>query len=223
FRLDYVHGRDGQRRLWGSYPAAAVAQVGDANALTSPANVRASDASSQPVLVMAFTPESATDYHFLVTADSSARYVEPEVAFVEAEEARRKLAGRITIHTPDAHINTLGGALAVAADAIWEDPTFLHGAVAWRMRLNAWRGAYAGDLLGWSGRAHRHFESYSRSQVLSPDSAPVVMDTALHLARHLEEMGTAMFSSGYISRNPNNNTRPHHYDMNLVFFDQMLT
>ncbi|WP_262248605.1 DUF4450 domain-containing protein [Parapedobacter soli] len=223
FRLDYVHGRDGQRRLWGSYPAAAVAQVGDANALASPANVRASDASSQPVLVMAFTPEEATDYHFLVAADSSARYADPEVAFVEAEEARKKLAGRITIHTPDAHINTLGGALAVAADAIWEDPTFLHGAVAWRMRLNAWRGAYAGDLLGWSNRSRRHFESYSRSQVLSPDSAPVVMDTALHLARHLEEMGTAMFSSGYISRNPNNNTRPHHYDMNLVFFDQMLT
>ena len=223
FALDYVHGRDGQRQLWGTYPAAAVAHVGDANALASPARARASEASGQPVLLMAFAPETSTDYHFLVTADSDAREVEPAIAFAQAEQARKALAGRITIHTPDEYINTLGGALAVAADAIWEDPTFLHGAVAWRMRLNAWRGAYAGDLLGWSDRTRQHLESYSRSQVLAPDSAPVVMDTARHLARHLEEMGTAMFSSGYISRNPNNNTRPHHYDMNLVFFDQMLT
>ena len=49
------------------------------------------------------------------------------------------------------------------------------------------------------------------------------MDTALHLARHIEEMGTSMFSSGYISRHPNKNTVAHHYDMNLVFFDQIFS
>lgn len=223
FTLDYVHGRDGQRQLWGSFPAAAHARVGDANALVSPAGALASGASDQPVLLMALTPDASTDYHFVVTADGDSREVDPAAAFAQAEQARKALAGRISIQTPDEHINTLGGALAVAADAIWEDPTFLHGAVAWRMPLNAWRGAYAGDLLGWGDRTRQHLESYSRSQVLVPDLAPVVMDTALHLARHLEEMGTAMFSSGYISRNPNNNTRPHHYDMNLVFFDQMLT
>jgi len=48
------------------------------------------------------------------------------------------------------------------------------------------------------------------------------MDTALHLARGLEKMGTSLFSSGYISRNPNGDLRPHHYDMNLVFVDQLL-
>jgi uncharacterized protein (DUF608 family) len=36
-------------------------------------------------------------------------------------------------------------------------------------------------------------------------------------------MGTSVFSSGYISRNPNDNTKPHHYDMNLVFFDQLFS
>ncbi|WP_353138725.1 glycogen debranching protein, partial [Pseudopedobacter sp.] len=42
-------------------------------------------------------------------------------------------------------------------------------------------------------------------------------------ARQKEVMGTSMFSSGYISRNPNANDRPHHYNMNLVFFDQIYT
>lgn len=110
----------------------------------------------------------------------------------------------------------------MAADAIWEDPSYLHGAVAWRMRLNGWRGAYAADVLGWHDRAEKHFNAYALSQITTPLSGPVVMDTNLHLARGLEKLGTSLFSSGYISRNPNGDLRPHHYDMNLVFIDQLL-
>jgi hypothetical protein len=142
--------------------------------------------------------------------------------FDEAEADRMKLVGRVVLNTPDSFVNALGGILAVAADAIYEAPTFLHGAVAWRMRLNAWRGAYAADPLGWHDRARSHFDSYGQSQVTEPLSGPVVADTALGMARQLEKMGTSMFSSGYICRNPNGDFRPHHYDMNLVFIDQLL-
>ncbi|MBS1663027.1 MAG: DUF4450 domain-containing protein [Bacteroidetes bacterium] len=142
--------------------------------------------------------------------------------FLRAEMARKKLTERVVVHTPDPYINTLGGALAVAADGIWEDPSYLHGAVAWRMRLPAWRGPYVADPLGWHDRARRHFSSYSASQVKEPEDGPVIADTALHLARQLEKMGTALFSSGYICRNPGGDIRPHHYDMNLVFIDQLL-
>jgi hypothetical protein len=143
--------------------------------------------------------------------------------FDSAESARARLAARVVVHTPDAWINTLGGALAVAADAIWEDPSYLHGAVAWRQRLPAWRGPYVADPLGWHDRARRHFSSYALSQLKEPGDGPVVADTALHLARQTERLGTSLFSSGYICRNPDGDFRPHHYDMNLVFIDQLLT
>ncbi|HYO20926.1 MAG TPA: GH116 family glycosyl hydrolase, partial [Flavisolibacter sp.] len=91
-----------------------------------------------------------------------------------------------------------------------------------RMRLNGWRGAYAADVLGWHDRAKAHFNGYAKSQLTSPLSAPVISDTALHLARQEERLGTSMFSSGYICRNPGGDFRPHHYDMNLVFVDQLL-
>jgi len=110
----------------------------------------------------------------------------------------------------------------MAADAIWEDPSFMHGAVAWRMRLPGWRGAYTADVLGWHDRARRNFESYALSQITTPATTGVVMDTALNQARHLEKVGTQLFSEGYISRNPNGDIRAHHYDMNLVFIDQLL-
>ncbi|MEL0456508.1 DUF4450 domain-containing protein [Flavobacteriaceae bacterium SZ-1-7] len=145
-----------------------------------------------------------------------------ELEFQQALEKVKQLRNRVVLKTPDPFINTLGGALATAGDAIWESPAYLHGAVAWRMHLNAWRGAYVAHPLGWHNRAQTHFESYGNSQVLEPETGPVVLDSSRNFARQKEVLGTAMFSRGYISRNPNNNTKAHHYDMNSVFINQLL-
>ncbi len=150
-------------------------------------------------------------------------YTDVPGLYQRAEKARENLAGRVVVNTPDPYINTLGGALSVAADAIWEDPSYLHGAIAWRQRFNGWRGAYIADPLGWHDRARQHFSSYAKSQVLTPATGPVVADTALNMARQLEKLGTSLFSEGYISRYPDGNIIAHHYDMNLVFIDQLLT
>ena len=98
----------------------------------------------------------------------------------------------------------------------------MHGAVAWRMRLPGWRGAYLADPLGWHDRARTHFDAYAKSQLTIPATSGVVMDTVLNLARHLEKVGTQLFSEGYITRNPNGYVGAHHYDMNLGFIDQLL-
>ncbi|MFL1011675.1 DUF4450 domain-containing protein [Flavisericum labens] len=147
---------------------------------------------------------------------------EIKTEFNQALEKTERLKNRVKLKTPDEYLNTLGGALAIAGDAIWESPAYLHGAVAWRMHLNAWRGAYVANPLGWHDRAHTHFESYGNSQVLEPETGPVVLDSSRNFARQKEVLGTAMFSRGYISRNPNNNTKAHHYDMNSVFINQLL-
>ena len=170
--------------------------------------------------------ENKKDLYFLIKNPDSEPEKKDESAaseFKQAEISRKVLAERVQISTPDPFMNTLGGALSMASNGIWEDPSYMHGAVGWRMRLNGWRGAYTADPLGWHDRARTHFSAYAKSQVLSPANGPVVADTALNLARSKEAMGTAMFSSGYISRDPNGKSiRPHHYDMNLVYIDQLL-
>lgn len=176
---------------------------------------------STPCIAGFFEPGNEDDY-ILIHNTATAISGNPAVEFTAAEKARQQLANRIDVRTPDSFLNTLGGALSMAADAIWEDPSFMHGAVAWRMRLPGWRGAYTADVLGWHDRARRNFESYALSQITTPATTGVVMDTALNLARHLEKVGTQLFSEGYISRNPNGDIRAHHYDMNLVFIDQLL-
>ncbi len=212
------------KQLTGIFPPGAQLMVADAAQQDSPLSFLSSKESATPALTAVVLPKNNEPLYFFIrngkmeTANSNVAAL-----FNKAEENRKQLANRIKVNTPNAYINTLGGALSVAADAIWEDPSFMHGAVAWRMRLNGWRGAYAADVLGWHDRARKHFSSYALSQVISPLTGPVVMDTALHLARGAEKMGTSMFSSGYISRNPGGDWRPHHYDMNLVFIDQLLT
>lgn len=162
-----------------------------------------------------------TEY-FLLHNSATAVKKTAEKEFADAESARLAIANRIKISTPDNYINTLGPALSIAADAVWEDPSYMHGAVAWRMRLPGWRGAYVADVLGWHNRARTHFNAYAKSQLTIPATSGVVMDTALNLARHQEKVGTQLFSDGYITRNPNGYVGAHHYDMNLVFIDQLL-
>ena len=218
FRLQLPNGK----YISGVFPRGATLGIGEATGLQEAAQIPA--ALSQPahraaILVSQLTLVNGVTDFSLQTGEKP---LDLAGLFDDTKAAAGSMANRIRVNTPDSCINNLGGALALAADAVWESPTFLHGAIAWRMRLNAWRGAYLGDVLGWHDRAREHFSSYAKSQVTTPPVLGVVADTALHLARQLEKIGTAMFSDGYICRNPNGDIRAHHYDMNLVFIDQLL-
>jgi hypothetical protein len=212
--------------LNGTFPTGSELHIGDAERLSLPVAVFDSKAAAAPVVTGKISTGNLKPQYFLIQSPEQRNlvpYTELPKLFLAAEMARQKIATRIKVVTPDPYINTLGGVLAIAADAIWESPSYMHGSIAWRMRLNAWRGPYVADVLGWHDRARSHFSSYGLSQVTSPPTGPVVPDTALHFARQKEKMGTAMFSEGYITRNPGGGKMvPHHYDMNLVTIDALL-
>lgn len=225
FQLNYLNKKKETQTVSGSFSNANSLQLSDAKTLEKLTEFTQNKTDQSPIVYAGYSAQKNPVYIQIKKGKSDKNFSDEALKniFNEAEKSRLTLTNRIQLKTPDADLNNFGANLAVAADGIWESPTFLHGAVAWRMRLNAWRGAYTADALNWHDRAKEHFESYANSQVLKPDFAPVEMDTMRHLARHEEKMGTSVFSSGYISRNPNDNTKPHHYDMNLVFFDQMFS
>ncbi len=168
-----------------------------------------------------------TDEVYLVLENLDLKLVsldEGRRLYQRAEDARKALASRVRFTTPDPYFNTLGGALAVAADGIWDGQVWLHGAVGWRMPLSGWRAAYTGDALGWHDRARKHFDAYAASQVTDvPNAIPhPAQDSALHLARSVKKWGTPQYSNGYICRNPRRNNQMHHYDMNLCYIDELL-
>ncbi len=147
-----------------------------------------------------------------------------EQPFDDADEAMRQLASRVQFNTPDPYINTLGGALVVAADGDWDGETWLHGCVGWRMPLAGWRAGFLGDVLGWPDRAKSHFNAYANSQVrnVSADIPHPTQDSTQQMARAEKRWHTQMYSDGYICRNPNRNDQMHHYDMNLNYIDELL-
>lgn len=143
--------------------------------------------------------------------------------YAMADRHRQRLTARIAFATPDPYINTVGGVLSAAADGAWDGQTWLHGAVGWRSQIPGWRGAYMGDFLGWPERQRSHFDAYARSQVTDvPVTEPHLQDTANNLARGVYRWGTPMYSNGYICRTPGRNDQFHHYDMNLVYIDELL-
>jgi len=225
FQLNYLNKKQETQTVSGSFSNVNSLQQTDAITLEKLSEFTQNKTDKSPIIYASYSSQKQPVYIQVAKGKSDKNFSDEDLKniFDDAEKSRLTLTNRIQLKTPDADLNNFGANLAVAADGIWESPTFLHGAVAWRMRLNAWRGAYTADALSWHDRAKEHFESYANSQVLKPDFAPVEMDTMRHLARHEEKMGTSVFSSGYISRNPNDNTKPHHYDMNLVFFDQLFS
>lgn len=223
FKLTYGNLKAGGQ-LVGVFPSDMKLKLVSAEKQNSPIELFQSVANTFPVVCGRLHLRSGKNFFLLLqnAEHKSPSYSKLHDLFNKGEQARESLVNRVRVTTPDAYINAFGGALAVAADAIWEAPSYLHGAVAWRTRFPGWRGAYVADPLGWHDRARSHFGSYASSQVLEPENGPVAPDTALHLARQLEKMGTSLFSSGYISPLPNDHTRASHYDMNLVFIDQLL-
>ena len=154
---------------------------------------------------------------------STAENAKMQPRFAAADQWRNQLASSVSFHTPDAYINPIGGALVMAADGAWDGKVWLHGAVGWRMSLPGWRGAYMGDFLGMQDRQRIHFDAYAKSLVTDvPVTEPHLMDEKNNLARGTYKWGTPMYSNGYICRNPEKNNQFHHYDMNLVYIDELL-
>ena len=125
---------------------------------------------------------SSSEQIFYFSVDGENRLFTAENAqmqplFDAAETWRNRLASSIVFKTPDAYINTVGGALVMAADGAWDGKVWQHGAVGWRMSLPGWRGAYMGDFLGMQDRQRIHFDAYAKSQVTDvPVTEPHLKD-----------------------------------------------
>ncbi|GAB6011656.1 DUF4450 domain-containing protein [Viscerimonas tarda] len=228
FELQYGFDAKGSfRSIEGLFPANTVLKTGSPSEITSPTAVWASSAEDNKPVILARTKLKASEILFvsLKNKDKSAlNYAALPSVFDKAEIRRKEIANTVKIKTPDPYFNTLGGVLSTAADGIWDGTCWQHGAIGWRMPLNGWRAAYVGDAIGWHDRARTHFDGYAASQVTTVE--PVIphptQDKKLNLARAEKVWGTQMYSNGYISRNPDDASKMHHYDMNLCYIDELL-
>ena len=149
-----------------------------------------------------------------------------QTMLLESESVACALVADYEVMTPDEMITPLEYVLPAAANGIWDEAqgVWQHGAIGWRISLPGWRAAYVGDVMGWQDRQLRHFLGYAASQIVNVnvDKSIPVLDPAKNKARATEKIGNPMFTTGYIGRYPNNAKKINHYDMNLVFIDELL-
>lgn len=216
FTVKYNH-----KRIIGLLPENAEMKVADANHLNALDSLMASDGKTSPVMVVSI-PLADNQYFILANPETCILDVlnNPKGLYGDAEEFRKSIADKVLLDTPDAFINPTGGNLAIAANAVWQAPTWLHGAIGWRIPLLGWRHCYIGDFLGWGNRSRSHFDYYAELQSKTPVTKASIMDTAKNLARPAYIFGTPMYSSGYIANCQNNGL--YYYDMNMVYIDALL-
>jgi hypothetical protein len=207
-----VFGAKQDRKLIGTFPTNSNLTVSEGNA---------------PILNGKLNIKQNNTYYLAIQIPGKSETLDYESLkniFEKSEADRATVASQLKIDTPDPFFNTLGGTLSAAADGIWSGETWLHGAVGWRMPLSGWRAGYTGDALGWHDRARLHFDAYAASQVtnVEPIYPHPNQDTAMNMARSEKKWGTQMYSNGYICRNPHENNKMHHYDMNLCYIDELL-
>jgi hypothetical protein len=216
------------RTLVGTFPTVATLTIRDVSAAsTALALLQKISEVKLPILCGVMELKTNKTLYFSLHNPQKRQAIDEKLIaklFIEAEKARVQMTGRLIINTPDKYLNAVGGALSVAGDAIWQDPSYLHGAISWRVRIPGWRAAYTATALGWNDRAKTHFTAYANSQLTAPASGPVEMDTALSFGRVKRRIGNAMYSSGYICPLPNNPKLADlcFYDMNLVYIDGLL-
>ena len=225
-RFTLTYGK-APKSITGVFDPSATLTLVDGSFIDNLHQLISSKGSDKPLL-MATLPLGSHPLHVSLhtTPTESNKPLNPSdlaTAFENGQSYRAKIAGRVKVSTPDPFLNTLGGILAGAEDAIWEAPCYLHGAIGWRTPLTGWRGAYVADVFGLHDRARTHFQAYGASQVTQvPVTLPHLQDETMNLARAKKAWGTPMYSNGYITRAANSTSQMHHYDMNLVYVDALL-
>jgi hypothetical protein len=214
-----------EKKLNGLFPKETVLHTADAAQLSDLDKLVRSEPSGTPLLVATQSVRKGVGQVVFYNPTTHASFMEDQLpkAYLDAETFRASIANRVKVETPDPYLNTLGGILSGAEDAIWESPSYLHGAIGWRVPLTGWRGSYLADVLGFHDRARMHFDGYAKAQVTDkPVTLPPTQDPKSNLARAEKTWGTPMYSNGYISRYPNKMDEMNHYDMNLVYIDELL-
>lgn len=204
-----------------SFPANAMLRTADGRAwYKPPAELQRTTAGSLPVLTGSMSLDHGGPFFITLDRLASPNEQPPayDVATAFATRSRQvaAIASAVQFNTPDPYVNLSAPALAIAADALWDDKRgcLMHGAVAWRMPFVGWRGPYVLTDFGNHPRMRQNLRHWIARQNTSPvDTASPATgpaDPHTHLTRH-EHL---LHSSGDLSNN--------HYDMNLVFFDGFL-
>lgn len=196
-------------------------KVTDANQWQNPHQLIASTGDDRPLATGVTTvPTGPTRGYWLVRAsanppeDRAAWLADAEQAFDAGMQRVRKVAGQVTISTPDPRLDAALAACVIAIDGAWYPPVYVHGAMSWNVPYPGWRTIYGPTTLGWHENVLAEAKHYIGAQKTEPSFTECHANPNLGLTVPGPE--SRFYGQGRIALNQG------FYNFQEVFFDQMI-
>ncbi|MGE4513231.1 MAG: DUF4450 domain-containing protein, partial [Chryseobacterium sp.] len=127
FQLNYLNKKKETQIVSGSFSNVNSLQQTDAQTLEKLTEFTQNKTDKSPIVYASYSSQKNPVYIQIAKGKSAKNFSDEDLKniFNEAEKARLTLTNRVQLKTPDADLNNFGANLAVAADGIWESPTFL--------------------------------------------------------------------------------------------------
>ncbi|MFT3789420.1 MAG: DUF4450 domain-containing protein [Tepidisphaeraceae bacterium] len=196
--------------------------IGDADTWTDPAALLKSKASRRPVGVGSASLSSDRGIHWSIVVAPPEQLAErmkaapkPSEVFDAGLKRVESVSARVVVDTPDPALNIAVAAAGHALDGIYRNGMYTHSGMRWSVPLIGWRSMYGPIAFGWHDRVLTEAQYCISKQITESDKTRPVADPAKKLASQAPE--SRLFGKGRIAVYHGN-----HYDMQSLFFDQLI-
>lgn len=180
FKLTFGGGGN-IRQIEGVFPADMKLKLVSAEKMTTPLSMFSTLPSTISTICGKLNLKVGKTQYFLLRnplKSPATSYSKLHILFDKTQQEKQLLNNRLQINTPDAYVNTVGGAIAVATDALWTGSYFAQSAVASRNVPNAANVAPLAGILGWKDRTKEHFLSLVKT--IEQNELAATHDTVAH-------------------------------------------
>ena len=195
--------------------------VADAGAWSDPIALAASSAKELPIVCGTIALGDLREIYWAAQAfdgdkpGDTSPVASPAEAFAAGMARAENIGNRVTVDTPDPWLNAAVGASSAVTDGVFRRGIYTHSGMRWGVPILGWRSIYGGTAYGWHDRVKTEAQYCLARQVKESDKTLPVPDPKYGLS--CQSLESRLFGKGRI-----NAYHGWHYDMQSLFFDQLI-
>ena len=195
--------------------------IADAGAWSDPIALAASSAKELPMVCGTIALDDCHEVYWAAEAfegdkaGDTSPVASPADAFAAGMTRAENIGSRVTVDTPDKWLNAAVGASSAVTDGVFRRGFYTHSGMRWGVPILGWRSIYGGTVYGWHERVKTEARYCLARQVTESDKTLPVPDPKYGLS--CQSLDSRLFGKGRVNAH-----HGWHYDMQSLFFDQLI-
>ena len=195
--------------------------VADAGAWSQPIALAASTAKDLPIVCGVIKLDDTREVYWAMKSfggdkpGDSSSIASPAEAFASGMARAKDIGNRVVVDTPDTWLNAAVGASSAVTDGVYRKGIYTHSGMRWGVPLLGWRSIFGGTAYGWHERVKAEAQYCLARQITESDKKLPVPDPKYGLS--CQSLDSRLFGKGRV-----NVYHGWHYDMQSLFFDQLI-